>query len=197
MHMIIPLSRIFSKQLYRAGIVSALAIIIASCGGAPTKPTEPTPSGERPSGFPSTIQRPEGEAAIPPTAAPSDIEAQQRYKEPAKHLIKLGRYLDAALLLSELAATVGPPHRQEYQLQIASLLLQGNYLLQAEQILGEINVTGLDNSYHVRKTLLAAQLSLANQQPEVAVSQLDSIASVIASTSPQLQKDFFNKRQLI
>ncbi|MEJ2181574.1 MAG: penicillin-binding protein activator [Gammaproteobacteria bacterium] len=194
MHMMIPLSRIFSKQLYRAGIISVLAIIIASCGGAPTKPTEPVPSGERPSGFPSTIQRPEGEAAIPPTAAPSDIEAQQRYKDPAKHLIKLGRYLDAALLLSELAATVGPPHRQEYQLQIASLLLQGNYLLQAEQILGEINVAGLDNSYHVRKTLLAAQLSLANQQPEVAVSQLDSIAGVIKGTSPQLQKDFYNKQ---
>lgn len=191
MHMMIQFSRIFSKHLFRAGVISALAIIIASCAEAPTKPA---PTEERPSGFPSTVQRPEGEAAIPPTAAPSDIEAQQRYKEPAKHLIKLGRYLDAALLLSELAATVGPPHRQEYQLQITSLLLQGNYLLQAEQILGEINVSNLDNSYHIRKTLLAAQLSLANQQPDNAVAQLDSIASLIKDTNQQLQKDFYNKQ---
>ncbi len=191
MHTIIPSFQVLFHRLFRVGVAAALVVIIASCAEAPKKPA---PTEEKPSGFPSTIQRPEGEAPIPPTAAPSEVEAKQRYVDPAKHLIKLGRYLDAALLLSELAANVGPPHRQEYQLQITSLLLQGNYLLQAEQILGEINVANLDNSFYIRKTLLAAQLALANQQPDNAVSQLDSIASLIGNTTPTLQKDFYNKQ---
>ncbi len=129
-----------------------------------------------------------------PVTAPTEIETQQRYENPAKDLIKIGRYLDAALLLSELAASVESPQRQEYQLQIASLLLQGNYLLQAEQILNEINVANLDNSFHIRKTLLTAQLSLANQHPDMAVTQLNSISGLIKNARPELQKDFYNKQ---
>ena len=72
--------------------------------------------------------------------------------------------------------------------------MQGNYLLQAEQILNEINVANLDNSFHIRKTLLLAQLSLANQQPEIAVTQLKSLAGLIKDAHPELQKDFYNKQ---
>ncbi len=185
-------SQVFPSKPIRTGIIVSLAIIIASCGGAPTKPTEPAPT-ERPSGFPSTVMRPGIEPSAPPVA-PSASEAQQRYENPAKDLIKIGRYLDAALLLSELAASVGPPQKQEYQLQIASLLLQGNYLLQAEQILNEINIANLDNRFHIRKTLLIAQLSLANQQPDIAVTQLKSIAGLIKDAPAELQKDFYNKQ---
>ena len=175
-------------------LVLLITIAIASCGGAPTKPSEPAPVISRPSGFPSTMQPPEGEAAIPPSAAPTETEAKKRYENPAKNLIKIGRYLDAALLLSELAASVPAPQKQEYQLQIASLLLQGNYLLQAEQILNEINVDNLDASFHIRKSLLGAQLSLSQQQPDNAISQLNAIADVIKNAAPELQKGFYNKQ---
>lgn len=171
-----------------------ISIAIISCGGAPKRPSEPAPVVSRPSGFPSTVQAPAGEVVIPPTAAPTDTETRQRYENPAKNLIKIGRYLDAALLLSELAASVQAPQKQEYQLQIASLLLQGNYLLQAEQILAEIDVSNLDNSFHIRKSLLGAQLSLAQQQPDNAVSQLDAIADVIKDAAPDIQIDFYNKQ---
>ena len=187
-------SRLIFSNPVRAGIISVLAVLSAACGGAPTKPGKPAAPGEqRPAGLPSSVLRPGVAPAIPATI-PSEIEAQRRYENPAKDLIKLGRYLDAALLLSELAASVGPPQRQEYQLQIASLLLQGNYLLQAEQILNEINVSGLDNSFHIRKTLMLAQLSLANQHPDAAVSQLNSITGLIKNTPPELQKEFYNKQ---
>ncbi|MGD8572947.1 MAG: penicillin-binding protein activator, partial [Gammaproteobacteria bacterium] len=172
--------------------MAAVLVLLASCGAPPKKPT-PKPT-EQPSGFPSTVQPPEGEAPIPPTAAPSETEAQQRFENPAKNLINMGRYLDAALLLSELAASVSSPQKQEYQLQIASLLLQGNYLLQAEQILNEINVANLPTSFHIRKTLLSAQLALAQQQPQEAVNRLDSIAALISTADSELQKDFYNKR---
>ena len=192
MYMMTTYSRLNLSNTLRIGLITALAGIIISCGGAPTKPSEPAPREERPSGFPSTV-RPGAEPVVP-SAPPSETEAEQRYENPAKDLIKIGRYLDAALLLSELAASVGPPQKQEYQLQIGSLLLQGNYLLQAEQILNEINVANLDNSFHIRKTLLLAQLSLANQQPEIAVTQLKSLAGLIKGADPELQKDFYNKQ---
>ena len=175
---------------FRTLVASSVASLIVSCGGAPTKPTEPSkpaPVVSRPAGFPTTAP---GEAA--PGEAPSEQVAKKRYENPASQLIRIGRYLDAALLLSELAASVQSPKKQEYQLQIASLLLQGNYLLQAEQILAEINVDDLDSSYQIRKTLLGAQLALSQQHPEQANSLLNSISDVIKSSSPELQKEFYN-----
>jgi hypothetical protein len=188
----IKLTRTYPGILFRSFCITTAVIVLVSCGGAPRKPTPP--AEEKPSGFPSTVQKPEGEAPIPPTAAPSEREAKQRFENPAKNLINMGRYLDAALLLSELAASVAPPQKQEYQLQIASLLLQGNYLLQAEQILNEINVANLDTSFHIRKSLLSAQLALAQQQPQQAVDRLNSIASLISTADNDLQKDYYNKR---
>jgi len=181
----------FNPFCTRLLIISSIASLIVSCGGAPTKPSEPggVPVVSRPAGFPSTAP---GEAA--PIAAPSEQVAKKRYENPASKLIRMGRYLDAALLLSELAASVPSPKKQEYQLQISSLLLQGNYLLQAEQILAEINVEDLDISYQIRKNLLGAQLSLAQQKPDQAISQLNSLEDIIKSTSPELQKEFYNKQ---
>lgn len=188
---------ITSNLISRGLLITGLATLLISCGGAPTRPSapsEPAPVVSRPAGFPSTVTAPPGETAVTPSAAPTDQVAKKRYENPASKLIKIGRYLDAALLLSELAASVPSPKKQEYQLQIASLLLQGNYLLQAEQILAEINVEGLDTSFKIQKTLLGAQLALAQQQPEQAIEQLESISSIIKSASPELQKEFYNKQ---
>ena len=172
--------------------ITVIAIALASCGGAPVRQGGPAPVVSRPSGFPSTTQ-PAGEAAAKPTPI-TEPETKNRYEEPARNLIKIGRYLDAALLLSELAAGVEPPEKQEYQLQIISLLLQGNYLLQAEQVLKEVNVSNLETQYQIRKSMLAAQLSLAQQQPDKAIDILNSIKSQIGYTKPELQKEFYNKQ---
>ena len=182
----------------RGLIVSGLIIFLVSCGGAPTRPSEPSqpaPVVSRPAGFPSTVTTTPSETpGIATTPTPTEQVAKKRYENPASQLIKIGRYLDAALLLSELAASVPSPKKQEYQLQIASLLLQGNYLLQAEQILAEINVDGLDTSFQIQKTLLGAQLALAQQQPQQAIDQLDSLSGIIKDASPELQKEFYNKQ---
>ena len=181
-------------NLMRVALLSVISLVIVSCGGAPTKPTETAPVVSRPAGFPSTVADAPSADSTSISAAPSAQVAKTRYENPASNLIKIGRYLDAALLLSELAASVPPPQKQVYQLQIASLLLQGNYLLQAEQILAEINVENLENSFHIRKTMLGAQLALAQQKPEQATELLNSIASTIKSSSPELQLEFYNKQ---
>ena len=186
------------KRIFRTALITAVAVSIISCGGAPTKPSpsQPAPVVSRPSGFPSTVVATPGSdsPAITVTPAPSPQVAKKRYENPANSLIRIGRYLDAALLLSELAASVASPQKEEYQLQITSLLLQGNYLLQAEQILDEINVDGLNDSFHIRKTLLGAQLALAQQKPEQAIEQLSSISNTIKQSSTQLQIEFYNKQ---
>ena len=180
---------------FRVLEITGLAVLLVSCGGAPTKPSKPSqpaPVVSRPAGFPSTTAAQQEGAPI--AAEPSEQVAKNRYENPASQLIKIGRYLDAALLLSELAASVPSPKKQEYQLQIAALLLQGNYLLQAEQILAEINIANLDSSFQIRKTLLGAQLSLAQQKSDQAISQLNSLSDIIKNASPDLQKEYYNKR---
>ena len=178
-----------SQQIIQVFLIISLILIVAGCGSAPGARKSPAPVTDRPTTrFPSSL----GAQAEVTAPAPSAKDAKKKYEDPAEDLIKIGRYLDAALLLSELAASVQPPQRQEYQLQIASLLLKGNYLLQAEQILEQINVRNLDTSFQVRKRLLAAQLNLAQQEPEKAKSQLDSIKNLIGTTSKAEQQSYYS-----
>ncbi|NOZ54653.1 MAG: penicillin-binding protein activator [Gammaproteobacteria bacterium] len=181
------------QHIYIIIIGLMIAILVTACGGTPPRPS-PTPDIIKKTPFPSTVEPTDDVSGLPPALAPSDAEAKRKYEDPAQHLINFGRYLDAALLLSELAASVPAPQKQEYQLQITSLLLQGNYLPQAEQILNEINITDLPANFHIRKTLLAAQLELANQRPETAVTLLSSIANMVTNALPNLQREFYNKQ---
>ena len=128
-------------------------------------------------------ERMEGEQGVEVTPPPAE--------DPAKELISSGRYLDAALLLIDLANSLPPPQRQDYQLRVTSLLLQGNYVVQAEQIMKEINVAGLGRNFLIRKSLLGAQLSMAKQAPDQALTQLLTLTSDIGYASTEQQKEYY------
>jgi outer membrane PBP1 activator LpoA protein len=155
--------------------------LLWGCAGQPPAPTQPTEQEPGVSVIPP--ERMEGEAGA--TAAPTPEE------DPARDLISNGRYLDAALLLIDLANSLPPPQRQDYQLRVASLLLQGNYVVQAEQILNEVKIAGLGRDYQVRKTLLGAQLALAKQSPNQALTQLQSLSGDIVNAGTDQQKEYY------
>ena len=124
---------------------------IASCAA-------PQPSKRAP-GEPRRIEAPVEDSRVTRETA---VEAPE--DDPAKDLIENGRYLDAALLLTNIANSLAPPQKQDYQLRVAALLLQGNYIQQAEAIINEINITNLDQDFFIQKSILAAQLSMAKLQ---------------------------------
>ncbi len=146
---------------------------------------------------PQSSQRaPQESAGIAPpptqdTRFSTDTTAQAPRTDPAKELIENGRYLDAALLLTDIANTLAAPQKQNYQLRIAALLLQGNYIQQAEEILSETNITNLEQDFFIQKSLLAAQLSMAKLLPQQALSQLNTLNTAIASTDQERQKQFY------
>ena len=157
------------------------------CGG-PAPVRQPGVSPEVSPGMPTQPgARIEPEVLQAPTGTPPA-------EDPARELIKSGRYLDAALLLIDLANTLPPPHRQDYQLRVASLLLQGNYIVQAEQILSEVDINGLGRNFQLRKSLLNAQLLLAKQSPQQAAAVLNPLAEDINSADTEQQKEYYRTR---
>jgi outer membrane PBP1 activator LpoA protein len=173
------------KPVFTVFIIT-LILLITSCGTAP--PTRVPPPSKPPETRP-TIP-PEGE--IPPTAPIEVPQAEIEKKEaPAQQLIASGRYLDAAILLTDLANSLPTPQKQDYQLRVASLLLLGNYIQQADQVLQETNVTGLDASFTVRKILLNGELALAKQMPDEALRQLSSLDNYIQSAAVEHQREYY------
>lgn len=166
-------------------VIITFALVVTSC----VTPTPPTPQLPRVPEAPTQIP-PERE--ITPTAPIEIPQAEIEKKEgPAQQLIASGRYLDAAILLTDLANSLPPPKKQDYQLRVASLLLLGNYIQQAEQVLRETNVSGLDTSYTVRKILLNGELALAKQMPEEALRQLSSLDNYIQTADIEYQRDYY------
>jgi len=158
----------------------ALIIIISLISSCAT----PQPD-KRASRLPSqTTEQPTDDRSVSIVTAPTPTI------DPAKDLIEDGRYLDAALLLTDIANTLSAPDKQDYQLRVAALLLQGNYIQQAEDILNQTNITNLDQNFYIQKTILAAQLNLAKLSPQQAISQLNTLNSVIASATPEQNKQF-------
>ncbi len=181
----------FIPGVLRCLAISLVVLVVASCATPP--PPAPTPTPREIPSRPAqgrdvfTTTPAEGQ----PSVTISPIPAEPPREDPAKQLIDSGRYLDAALVLAELAKTMQPPHRQDYQLRVISLLLQGNYIEQADQILNETDTRNLATSMQVRKTLLGAQVALAKQAPDQAASILDSMVPMIGSAEPAQQKSFF------
>jgi len=153
-----------------------LVSFIASCAA-------PQPSKRAPG-------EPTREAPVEDSRITQETPVQAPKDDPAKDLIDNGRYLDAALLLTNIANTLSAPQKQDYQLRIAALLLQGNYIQQAEEILNETNITNLDQDFFIQKSILAAQLSMAKLLPQQALSQLNRLNTEISSTSLERQTQF-------
>lgn len=199
------------RAVFQIFIVSALVVLFgASCGGpATTRPATtgavmPAPAGEpRPAMPPRPHPKPSETPGVPqPRFAtqpepeqPAVVEAQPApeppKQDPAQALVENGRYLDAALLLSDMAYTLPSPTRQDYLLRVVSLLLQGNYTQQADQILNQIDIQGLNPDYAIKKGILNAELQLAKQDPEGALQLLQQLSASIQQTSADNQKSYF------
>jgi uncharacterized protein len=112
------------------------------------------------------------ESGQPGTAATAELE----------QMAADGRFLDAALAYSKLASAAKladgspTPHYAHYTLRTAELLMQGNYVPQAFQLLSEIDASTLPPDLLNRHALLSAQIALARQMPEQALSTLKGIS---------------------
>ncbi len=92
-----------------------------------------------------------------------------------------GRFLDAALAYSKLAADAPSPQYERYTLRTAELLMLGNYVPQALQMLNEIDATTLTTDLQIRHALLSASISLARQLPDVALDSLNQTENLLAT----------------
>jgi outer membrane PBP1 activator LpoA protein len=182
----LTISDIYNNRLMAWLLFALVITVMTSC--APVKPPEPTRPApvEEPREFPPPR---EIEPSVP--VEPPSAEIIEEKERPAQALIDSGRYLDAALLLSELADALPTPQKQDYQLRVASLLLLGNYIQQAEQVLQEINVSSLDLPFSIRKNLLLAELDLAKQMPQQALAQLKTLDNVIQTAEPEHKREYY------
>lgn len=169
-------------SLQKSFFLGAALFSLASCGSAPIETLGRFPPTAQPTGKSPAL--PESPAIARAAQTPGGAE------DPARELIEAGRYLDAALLLAGIARTLPAPSRQDYQLRVIGLLLQGNYIEQADQILNETNISGLDTIFYIRKTLLAAQAALVKQMPEQAVDNLNKISTAILRTDVEQQQEY-------
>ncbi len=94
-----------------------------------------------------------------------------------EQMVTEGRFLDAALGYSKLSTTAETPSQQDqYSLRAAELLMSGNYMPQAFQLLHEIDLATLPPELQSRYTLLLAEIFLARALPEQAQTALDKLA---------------------
>ncbi|WP_455199043.1 penicillin-binding protein activator, partial [Kaarinaea lacus] len=136
-----------SRTIHRLILFSLFIVLLASCAAPPTTPT--TPAGV-------------GEAGVEYIA-----ELEQKAAD--------GQFLDAALAYSKLSTASQPPLSQHYSLRAAELLMDGNYVPQSYQLMNEIDSNTLTPELKIRMGLLAAQIAIARQLPEEALSREDSI----------------------
>jgi outer membrane PBP1 activator LpoA protein len=125
------------------------------------------------------VAGPPSEPTFQPEAmAPDTTELEQMAKE--------GRFLDAALAYSKLAAdaklaTGTPPAlQQHYALRAAELLMSGNYVPQAYQLLNEIPADSLPADLQIRHALLSADIALTRHLPDEALTMLNRTETLLA-----------------
>jgi outer membrane PBP1 activator LpoA protein len=131
---------------------------------------------------------PAPEKTGPETAAIASAELEQMAQE--------GRFLDAALAYSRLAAEAVPPQRDHYVLRAAELLMTGNYVPQAYQMLTEIDATRLEPPLQARHALLAADIALARQLPDQALTALDRAGPLLSQAAESDSAQLLHYHQL-
>lgn len=105
-----------------------------------------------------------------------------------------GLFLDAALAYSRLASSSQPPLSYQYSLRAAELLVDGNYVPQAFQLMSEIDVNTLPPHLKIRFAILAGQIAVARQLPEEALSRLDPIQDFVSDENVELQVRYHRLR---
>lgn len=146
------------RLLVRAARMALLALLLAGCAGGP------------------------------PAEQQTSIDAMVSGTSELEKMAEEGRFLDAALAYSRLAAdaklTVGTPPQlqQHYALRAAELLMSGNYVPQAFQLLNEVDETGLDAALQIRYALLSASIALTRQLPDDAMNKLNQVEQLLSQT---------------
>jgi hypothetical protein len=112
-----------------------------------------------------------GCATAPPTAItpPADADLLLR----AQKAINQGNLEMAAREYMLLAEQGSALKRPEYLLQATALLLQGNYVDQAERVLNKIDPATLHDLQLIRRQLLAARIALINHRTGDALQALE------------------------
>lgn len=187
-------------RVYTSQAVLLASLLLSNCVTPTPQLDEPLDSIATPPAQSEPIRpAPAGPAARFPTETVAQVTVitppgesrQESTQDPAKALVDSGRYLDAALLLSDLAFTLPSPSRQDYLLRVTTLLLQGNYVQQADQILQQIDVQNLPLDYSIKKSILSAELNLAKQNPEGALQILQSLSRNINQSSSENLKAYY------
>jgi len=114
-----------------------------------------------------------GCATTPPTATTATLPADDELLQRAQKAIKGGNYETAAREYLRLAEQSSALKRPEYQLQATTLLLQGNYINQAERVLKQIDPAILHSLQLLRRQLLAARIALINHRTGDALQALN------------------------
>lgn len=120
----------------------------------------------------------------PPPGVQGQADAVASNTAALEQLATDGRFLDAALAYSKLAADAPSPQREHYTLRTAELLMLGNYVPQSLQMLDEIDASLLDPILQSRHALLSAEISLARQLPDEALVSLDTAENLLRSEEP-------------
>jgi outer membrane PBP1 activator LpoA protein len=136
-----------------------------------------------------------GCAVPPPGITPTEPAAETGPDTAAfEQMVAEGRFLDAALAYSRLASETLPPQRTHYALRAAELLMTGNYVPQAFQMLREIDQTTLTPDLQARWSLLSARIALARQLPDDALNTLDGIAPLLGAEDTAMRQQFHQLR---
>jgi len=154
------------KQLRQQILPGLLALLLVACSGTPLDKQEQ----QRDSMTPDTTS--------------------------LEQMVTDGRFLDAALAYSKLAAEAPSPQHEHYTLRTAELLMQGNYVPQAHQLLNEINTAALSTGLQLRHTLLSANISLARQLPDTALESLNQAEDLLTTLEEIRPQDIQRLHQL-
>ena len=104
------------KSMHKhTSIILTLAVLIAllaGCGGETVRVGEPG----------TAVQ------TVPPTGQP-EVKVDVHTIQMAQEYDKSGKFLDAALTYSRLAALSQPPEKQKFKLLATESLLRGNYVV--------------------------------------------------------------------
>ena len=154
-------------------IILTLAVLIAllaGCGGETVRVGEPG----------TAVQ------TVPPTGQP-EVKVDVHTIQMAQEYDKSGKFLDAALTYSRLAALSQPPEKQKFKLLATESLLRGNYVVQASQLLEEVDTTGLDIALVRHKQLLTAQVEIGKGKSKQALQILNQLTQQPTTTEENLK----------
>ncbi|NOZ10681.1 MAG: hypothetical protein GXP09_06575 [Gammaproteobacteria bacterium] len=120
-----------------------------------------------------------------PTASTSGRPAQDHQTQTAEQYEKTGEYALAAKQYLNQARGAKTPKREHYQLKAIDMLLKAGNTAYARVLLDAVHIKGLDISYSVRHSLLAAHIALNDHRPGRAILLVTPLLR-ITNLNPEL-----------